>query len=115
MARRFSGGRLVIATHNRGKLREIEALLRPFGAAVTGAGALGLPEPEETGTSFEANAELKALAAAAAAVFKKSRRVTSDSFPILIFATSSMFYQENGPSPLNRTQLMARQKGHAVT
>jgi XTP/dITP diphosphohydrolase len=66
MARRFTGDRLVIATHNRGKLAEIASLLAPFGVAVSGAGALGLPEPEETGSSFEANAELKALAAARA-------------------------------------------------
>ena len=66
MARRFAGERLVIATHNRGKLAEIEALLRRFDVSVAGAGALGLPEPEETGASFEANAELKALAAAKA-------------------------------------------------
>jgi XTP/dITP diphosphohydrolase len=61
---RLSGRRLVIATHNQGKLREIEALMTPFGIAVVSAGALGLPEPEETGTTFEANAELKARAAA---------------------------------------------------
>ena len=66
MARRLSGERLVIATHNPGKLAEIAALLRPFGVAVAGAGALGLPEPEETGATFEANAELKARAAAEA-------------------------------------------------
>jgi XTP/dITP diphosphohydrolase len=65
--RRFAGDRLVIATHNPGKLSEIGELMRPFGVDVVGAGALGLPEPEETGTTFEANAELKALAAAAAA------------------------------------------------
>ncbi len=66
MARRFTGDRLVIATHNPGKLAEIAALLRPFGVAVSGAGALGLAEPEETGATFEANAELKARAAAEA-------------------------------------------------
>jgi XTP/dITP diphosphohydrolase len=66
MARVFTGDRLVIATHNQGKLAEIGELLRPFGTAVIGAVALGLPEPEETGDSFEANAELKALAAATA-------------------------------------------------
>jgi len=63
MARHFAGGTLVIATHNRGKLAEMEDLLRPYGVKVVSAGALGLPEPEETGTTFEANAELKALAA----------------------------------------------------
>ena len=56
----------MIATRNLGKLAEIEALVAPFGIAVVSAGALGLPEPEETGTSFEANAELKARAAVAA-------------------------------------------------
>ncbi|HEX7969016.1 MAG TPA: RdgB/HAM1 family non-canonical purine NTP pyrophosphatase [Stellaceae bacterium] len=66
MARRFAGDRLVIATHNAGKLKEIAELVAPFGVAVLSAAALRLPEPEETGGSFEANAELKALAAAKA-------------------------------------------------
>jgi len=65
-ARRFRERRLVIATHNKGKLAEIDDLLRPFHIEVVGAGALGLPEPEETGDSFEANASLKAHAAAEA-------------------------------------------------
>ena len=64
MARRFAGGRLVIASHNSGKVEEITALLRPFGVIIVSAAALGLPEPEETGASFEENAALKALAAA---------------------------------------------------
>lgn len=59
-----AGERLVIASHNPGKLREIDALLRPFGVEPVPAPALGLPEPEETGTTFHANALLKALAAA---------------------------------------------------
>ena len=63
-ARRFGEPRLVIATHNKGKLAEIDDLLRPFHIDVVGAGTLGLPEPEETGASFEANARLKASAAA---------------------------------------------------
>ncbi len=58
--------RLVIATHNAGKLVEIADLLRPYRISVVSAGALGLPEPEETGDSFIANAELKARAAAGA-------------------------------------------------
>jgi len=66
MARALTGDRLVIASHNQGKLEEIAALLAPFGIATVSAGALGLPEPEETGGSFEANAALKAEAAAAA-------------------------------------------------
>lgn len=64
--RRFREKRLVIATHNKGKLAEIDDLLRPFGIEVVGAGELGLPEPEETGDSFEANAILKARVAAEA-------------------------------------------------
>ena len=59
--------RLVIATHNAGKLAEFRELLKPYGVAVLSAGELGLPEPEETGTSFMANARLKAEAAAQAA------------------------------------------------
>jgi XTP/dITP diphosphohydrolase len=67
MARRFAGGELIVATHNPGKLREIVELLQPFGAQISSAGERGLPEPEETGLTFIANAELKALAAAQAA------------------------------------------------
>jgi XTP/dITP diphosphohydrolase len=61
---RLIGQRLVIATHNSGKLREIAELVAPYGIATVGARELGLPEPEETGTTFEANAELKARTAA---------------------------------------------------
>jgi XTP/dITP diphosphohydrolase len=58
------GERLVVASHNPGKVREIAALLRPYGITTVGAAALGLPEPEETGQTFEDNAALKARAAA---------------------------------------------------
>lgn len=57
------GGRLVIASHNAGKIREIADLVAPFGVDAVAAGELGLAEPEETGTSFAANAALKARAA----------------------------------------------------
>ena len=60
------GPRLVLATHNEGKRREIEALLAPFGVEVLSAAALGLPVPEETEDSFAGNARLKAHAAARA-------------------------------------------------
>ena len=60
-------GPLVAATHNAGKLREFGDLLAPYNIEVVSAGALGLPEPEETGDTFEAKARLKALAAARAA------------------------------------------------
>ena len=60
------GSTLIVASHNSGKVREIHALLGPHGIHAVSAGDLNLPEPEETGTSFVANAELKALAAAKA-------------------------------------------------
>ena len=66
MTRRLGSEPLVIATHNAGKLREIQALLDPFGVKCISAGSLGLPEPVETGTTFLANALLKARAAAEA-------------------------------------------------
>jgi XTP/dITP diphosphohydrolase len=59
-------GRLVIATHNPGKLIEMRELLEPFGIAAVSAGELGLPEVAETGMSFRANARIKAVAAARA-------------------------------------------------
>jgi XTP/dITP diphosphohydrolase len=58
--------KLLIASHNQGKVREIAALLAPFHIVTVGAAELGLPEPEETGDTFEANAALKAEAGATA-------------------------------------------------
>lgn len=66
MARHFDGNKLVIASHNKGKVREIGELLEPFGVETVSAGDLGLPEPVEDGLTFIANAEIKALAAAKA-------------------------------------------------
>ena len=66
MTRRLGSEPLVIATHNAGKLREIQALLAPYGVICISAGSLGLAEPVETGTTFVANALLKARAAAQA-------------------------------------------------
>jgi XTP/dITP diphosphohydrolase len=60
-------GRIVIATHNPGKLREMRELLAPYGIDAVSAGELGLPEPDETGTSFRDNARIKAQAAAKSA------------------------------------------------
>jgi XTP/dITP diphosphohydrolase len=62
--RRFSDGRIVVASHNKGKVREIEALLTPFDVRVISALDLDLPEPEETGSTFTDNAILKATSAA---------------------------------------------------
>lgn len=63
MARQFEEPRLVLATHNAGKLKEIRALLAPLGVDVISSGELDLPEPVEDGDSFVANAALKAKAA----------------------------------------------------
>ena len=64
MARKFDEPKLVLATHNPGKVVEIAALLKPFNVEVVSAGELGLPEPEETEATFEGNARLKAQASA---------------------------------------------------
>lgn len=64
MPRSFSCDRLIIATHNAGKLREFQALLGPYVKEIVSSGQLGLPEPEETGMTFEENALIKARAAA---------------------------------------------------
>ncbi len=64
MTRKLRPGKLVIASHNEGKVREIAALLGPYGIAPVSAASLDLPEPEETGNSFVDNAELKARLAA---------------------------------------------------
>ena len=66
MTRPFTGDRLLIATHNRGKLEEIADLLAPFGVSVTSNADHGLPEPEETEETFVGNARIKAHAAVAA-------------------------------------------------
>ncbi|NCO85870.1 MAG: RdgB/HAM1 family non-canonical purine NTP pyrophosphatase [Rhodobacterales bacterium] len=64
--RRFDGAALVVATHNQGKLEEMTALLSPFGVVLTSNADHGLPEPEETETTFAGNARIKAHAAARA-------------------------------------------------
>ena len=64
MTRRLGGETLVIATHNAGKLKEIAALLAPYGMNCISAGSLGLPEPPETGKTFVENALIKARSAA---------------------------------------------------
>ena len=62
-----AGTKIVVASHNQGKVREIRDLLRPYGLETVSAAELNLPEPEETETTFSGNAKLKALAAARAA------------------------------------------------
>ena len=64
--RKLRGDELVVATHNRGKMREIEGLIAPYGLTAKSSGELGLAEPEETGGTFRENAFIKALVAASA-------------------------------------------------
>jgi XTP/dITP diphosphohydrolase len=64
MSRKLEPGRVVVASHNEGKVRELRALLAPYGLELVSAKELDLPEPEETGTTFFFNAELKARTAA---------------------------------------------------
>jgi XTP/dITP diphosphohydrolase len=66
MARKLDAGKLVIASHNAGKVREIQDLLAPFGMEVISAGDLDLPEPDETGDTFIENSLIKSQAAAEA-------------------------------------------------
>lgn len=66
MTRKFAGDRLLVATHNQGKLDEMRQLLEPFGVSVVGAAEMNLPEPAETETTFVGNARIKAHAAATA-------------------------------------------------
>lgn len=63
MTRRFDGDKILVATHNAGKLEEMEQLFAPYDVTVVGAAAMNLPEPEETETTFVGNARIKALAA----------------------------------------------------
>ncbi|WP_373492151.1 RdgB/HAM1 family non-canonical purine NTP pyrophosphatase [Parasphingorhabdus sp.] len=67
LPRKLCPGRLIIASHNLGKVREIRALLEPYGIEPVSAGDLGLPEPDETGATFAENALLKARASAVGA------------------------------------------------
>ncbi|APX13123.1 RdgB/HAM1 family non-canonical purine NTP pyrophosphatase [Tateyamaria omphalii] len=63
MSRRFDGDKILVATHNAGKLEEMEQLFHPFGVSVVGAKDMNLPEPDETETTFVGNARIKAQAA----------------------------------------------------
>ncbi len=64
MSRHFEGGSIVVASHNKGKVREIAGILSGYGIDIISAAELGLSEPEETGASFIENAEIKAKSAA---------------------------------------------------
>ena len=95
-ARHFTDRRLVIASHNAGKVREIADLLTPLGIAAIAAGDLNLPEPEETGTTYVANAALKARAAAGATGVPA---LADDSgFAVAALAARQGFIRRAGPA-----------------
>jgi XTP/dITP diphosphohydrolase len=98
MSRRFTGDRLVIASHNRGKVREIGDLLRSVAVDVVSVGDLGLPEPDETGQTFIANAELKATAAARGAALPALADDSGLVVPALGGAPGVMSARWAGPS-----------------
>lgn len=111
--RRFDGERLLVATHNSGKLEEIADLLRPFGVTCVGAAEMGLPEPEETGTTFVENARIKAHAAAGATGLP----ALADDSGIEIDALGKapgVYTADWAESPNGRDFVMAMEKSHRL-
>ena len=109
--RRLTGDTLLVATHNAGKLAEIADLLRPYGIAVVGAADRGLPEPEETETSFAGNARIKAHAAAQATGLP----ALSDDSGIEIDALNGapgVYTADWAETPTGRNFAMAMTKAH---
>jgi XTP/dITP diphosphohydrolase len=109
--RRFDGDHLLIATHNRGKLEEMAALLAPFGITVSSAKDHNLPEPDETGTTFVENARIKAHAAAQATGLP----ALSDDSGIEIDALDGapgVYTADWAETPNGRDFIMAMQKTH---
>jgi XTP/dITP diphosphohydrolase len=107
--RRFDGDRLVLATHNVGKVREIAALVRPLGISVVSAGELGLPEPAETESTFAGNARIKAHAAATASGLP----ALSDDSGIMVEALDGapgVYTADWAETPAGRDYLMAMTK-----
>ena len=104
------GSKLVVATHNPGKLREIVDLLRPFQVDVTSAGALGLPEPDETASDFVGNARIKALAAARGSTMPALADVLSARWagPEKDFSTAmARVHEQMGDAPEQRAWFVA--------
>ncbi len=111
MTRKFSGDRLLIATHNKGKLEEMEHLLKPFGVSVVGAAEMDLPEPEETEDTFVGNARIKAHAAAKATGFP----ALSDDSGITIDALGGapgVYTADWAETPNGRDFVMAMTRAH---
>ncbi len=111
MTRKFTGDRLLVATHNQGKLEEMRHLLEPFGVTVVGAGELDLPEPEETEDTFVGNARIKAHAAAKATGLP----ALSDDSGITIDAldgASGVYTADWAETPNGRDFVMAMTRTH---
>ena len=109
--RRFTGKHLLVATHNRGKLEEMVALLGPFGITVSAAAYHDLPEPDETGTSFIENARIKAHAAAQATGLPS----LSDDSGIAIDGLGGapgVYTADWAETPTGRDFVMAMKKAH---
>ncbi|GGD21451.1 RdgB/HAM1 family non-canonical purine NTP pyrophosphatase [Sinisalibacter lacisalsi] len=113
MTRKFTGNKLVIASHNAGKIREIGPLLEPFGVEVVSAGELGLEEPEETEDTFAGNARIKAHFAARASGFP----ALSDDSGIMVDALDgapSVYTADWAETPQGRDFPMAMAKVWAL-
>jgi len=111
--RRFEGDHLLIATHNGGKLEEMAALLAPYGITVSSAADHGLPEPDETGTTFVENARIKAHAAVAATGLP----ALSDDSGIEIDALGGapgVYTADWAETPNGRDFVMAMEKTHTL-
>jgi XTP/dITP diphosphohydrolase len=113
MTRKFTGNRILIATHNAGKLEEMEQLFAPHGVAVIGAAEMNLPEPEETETTFVGNARIKAHAAAIATGLP----ALSDDSGIEVEALDDapgVYTADWAETPIGRDFLMAMTKTHEL-
>ena len=113
MTRRFDGDTLLIATHNKGKLDEMAALLEPHGVKVVGAADMDLPEPDETETTFVGNARIKAHAAAKATGLP----ALSDDSGIEIDALDNapgVYTADWAETPSGRDFVMAMEKTHRL-
>ncbi len=118
MARRLAG-KVVLASHNPGKLKEMRELMAPYGVTLVSAGDLGLPEPEETGTMYAENAAIKARAAAKATglpAFSDDSGLSVD----LLDGAPGLFTADWAGHPRNWDRAMQRlhdeleRRGHAV-
>lgn len=113
MTRKFDGDRLLVATHNQGKLEEIADLLKEFGVTVVGAEDMGLAEPVEDGTSFVENARIKAHAAAKATGLP----ALSDDSGLEIDALNGapgVYTADWAETEMGRDFVMAMEKAHAA-